>query len=268
MRIASVGHAVFAVTMIALGVMGFVQGDFAPIWHAVPQGLPAREALVYVCASVALASGIGLFGKRSASIAARVLLAWLLLWLLLVRLRDIFAAPTVFGAWYGSVETAEFIAGAWVLYAWFSTDRDRRWFGFAAGDNGVRIARVLYGLALIFFGASHFIYVNLTTPLVPGWLPAPQFWAYFFGCTYIAAGLAVLIVVYARLAAVLAAVQMGIFTLLVWVPRVASGHISAGHWAEFVVSWTLMAAAWVLADSYRGTPWFALGRPWRRTRAV
>jgi uncharacterized membrane protein YphA (DoxX/SURF4 family) len=260
------GHAVFAATLIGVGIMGFVEGDFAPIWHALPKGLPARDALAYLCAFVSLACGAGLFWKRSAAIAARVWLVYLVLWLLVFRLRDIFAAPAVLGAWYGSVETAEFIAGAWVLYAGIATERDKRRLGFATGDQGLCIARVLFGLTLVFFGTSHFVYVNLTTPLVPGWLPAPLFWAYFFGCTYVAAGLAVLIGVYARLAAALTVVQMGIFTLLVWVPRVASGHISARHWAEFVVSWTLMATAWVVADSYRGANWFALRSPRIRTR--
>lgn len=258
MRFASMGRGVFAGTLVVLGVMGFARGDFAPIWHAVPKGLPARQALVYLCALVLFGCGMGLFWRRSAAIAARILLVYLVLWLLLVRSHDVLRGPAVLGAWYGIVETAEFIAGAWVLYVSLASDHGRRWDRFAAGDGGLRIARALFGLALIFFGLSHFVYADLTTPLVPGWLPAPLFWAFFFGCTYIAAGLAVLIGVYARLAAALATVQMAIFTLLVWLPRVVSGHISAGHWGEFVVSWTLTAAAWVVADSYRGASWFAM----------
>jgi len=114
------------------------------------------------------------------------------------------------------------------------------------------MARALCGLAPIGFGFSHFVYINLTAPLIPHWLHAPVLWAYLTGGAYLAAGVAILLKVLDRLAAALSAVMMGLFLLLVWLPMVASGHISAFNWGETYATWVLTAAAWVVADSYRG----------------
>jgi uncharacterized membrane protein len=258
-RIASAGHAAFAATMIAFGIQGLITRDFAPIWEPVPENVPARSMLISLCALVPLSSGTGLLWRRTAAAASRVLLAFLLLWFLLLRLPQVVVSFAV-NVWYSACQTAVIVAAAWVLYAWFATDRDSQRFGFATGAKGVRIARVLYGLALIPFGLAHFIYLQATAPLVPAWLPAHVAWAYFTGGTFIAAGIAVVIGVYARLAAALSVLQIGLFTLLVWVPVVASGGADASQWAEFTVSWALTAGGWVVADSYRDISWLAVGK--------
>ena len=238
------GRALFAAVMIWLGVMGFINGDFVQIWQPVPKWVPAREALAYLCAFISLASGIGLLWQRTAAVAARVIFASLMAWLLLLRLPNFFyETPLVLVAWtFGS--TAVMVAAAWVL----------------ADGRGVRIARVLYGVSLLPFGLAHFMYLGATTVLIPHWLPWPVGWAYFTGAAFIAAGLAMTVGVFARLAAALSTLQMGLFTLIVWVPRVLAGTLSDFQWSEFVASCALTAGAWVVADSYRGEPWLAVGK--------
>ena len=253
MRIASVSQAAFAAAMIAVGLHGLVTGDIAGIWGPVPAVLPWRAALPWVCGAVTLACGAGLLWRASAAVAARVLLAWLMLWLLTMRLFAALKAPAVEGYWSGCGETAVVAAAAWIVWAGVATARDRQALRWATGDSGRRLARALYGLALIPFGAAHFVYAKQTAALVPGWLPAPAAWAAFTGAAYVVAGVALLVDRYARWAAVLSALQIALFTALVWLPIVASGHADASAWSETVISFALTAAAWVIAESWRGT---------------
>ena len=247
MRIASWGHALFAASMIWLGVAGLSSGHFTPTWSGVPSGLPGRVALAYVCASICLLGGVGLLWERTAAMASRILLGSFLVWLVVVRLPRFVMAPSAVDAWWACGDTAAMIAAAWVLYAWF-----------VGREESLRFARIFYGLALIPFGIAHFTNLKDTTPLIPGWLPWHVFWAYFTGAAFIAAGVAIVTGVFARLAATLSVFEIGLFTLIVWMPIVIAGA-SAPQWNEFVSSCVLTTVAWVVADSYRGTPWLALG---------
>jgi len=248
-----VGRAIFAVVFVGLGILGLVEDNFAPIWQPVPKGVPVRELLVYLCAAVCIACGMGLLFRRAATLASRALLDYLLVWMLLFRVPDVVRAPLTQDPWSGLGETAVYVAAAWVLYARFANDWDVRYFDWASGERGLRIARVLYGLAMIPFGIAHFTYINETASFVPAWLPFHLAWAYATGCAYLLAGVAILVQRFARWAAILSAWQMGLFTLIIWVPVVVAGP-SAFAWSEFVISVALTAAGWVVAESYARSP--------------
>jgi len=260
MRIASAGQALFAATMIAVGIIGMIKGNFTAVWQPVYK-VPASQVLAYLCASICVACGIGLLLQRTAALSARVFFVYLLLYLLVLRLPGLSRGLPVDVYWSLS-QTLVLLAAAWVLYAWFAGDWDRQRFGFVTSDKGLRIARALYGVAMIPFGIAHFQYLEHTASMVPSWLPAHVAWAYFTGWAFIAAGVAILIGVGARLAAVLSTLQMGLFLALVWIPAMATRPLNRFEWGEVLVNCVLTAAGWVVADSYRGAPWFA-ARPAR-----
>jgi uncharacterized membrane protein len=232
MRNTGIGRTIFAAIIIVIGIQGLVVGEFGAIWQPVPP-VPARQALIYACVLASLVGGIGLLWRRAW--AAAGLLGLLLLWFAAFRLPVILRAPASAVSWEGGAETLVLAAGAWSL--------------FAAGKRGRRMASLLYGLALIPFGVAHFAYPQQTAALVPHWLPSPTAWVYFTGAAYIAAGLAIVSGVRARTAAMLSALQMGLFTLLVWVPMAAAGAHDAGTWNELLDSAALTAAGWAVAEA-------------------
>lgn len=251
----------FALTFVAIGVFGIVTGSFAPIWAGVPKALPDRQLLAYLCAIVALGCGAGLLAKRTSIPAAFVLFLYLLVWTALFKFPLIVRQPLVEVSYQTNGENAVLIAAALTLYA-SAAEGDRGWaLAFLAGKTGLRIAYMLYGLALIAFGFSHFAYLELTAPLVPAWLPAPVFWAYLTGSIYVLTGILLLSGFAAKIGAALAAMQIALITLLVWGPMVLKGQLTAFNWQETVVSWTLTAAALAIAASFAGAPWTARRAP-------
>lgn len=239
-------RASFAATFVAVGIAGFVGGDLAPVWQAVPSGFPLRAPLAVVTSTLSIAAGLGLLSARLATTAAATLLAMLTLWLGMFKAPLLLRGPLVAVYYENMAETTTILAATWALLARAARD-DRAPRARAAA--GLRGARMLYALSMIAFGVAHFAYLAGTAALVPHWLPAPRTWAGLTGATYIAAGAAILAGIRASLAARLSALQMSLFTLLVWVPIVLAGP-NARQWGESVVSCVLATSGWVIAASY------------------
>jgi uncharacterized membrane protein len=151
-------------------------------------------------------------------------------------------------AWESLGETAVLVAAAWTIAA--GSDWD-----FPVLRSSSLIAKrgplIVYGLSLIAFGISHFGYAGLTASLVPAWLPWRLGWVYLTGTTYIAAGVALVVDRLARSAAILSALQMALFGVLVWLPKIAVGSHDAETLNETALSFALAAAGWVIATAVR-----------------
>ena len=259
-RVSSAGHLAFAALFVWLGALGFATRGFTAIWSGVPHGPSWRPALVGLTAAICLLCGLALLWRRTATAAAGVLAGYFALWMAFFRVPLLVQAPATTPPWWVCGETSVMLAGAWVLLVTLGGGPRG---GFATSAAGLRIARLLYGLALIPFGIAHFTFFAHTIEDVPRWVPWPAAWAAITGGAFIAAGIAIVAGVFAALAATLSAWMMGLFTLLVWVPIVIRGNPSPGDWQEFVDSCALTVAAWVVAESFRGQP--SERRSWTRS---
>jgi uncharacterized membrane protein len=120
---------------------------------------------------------------------------------------------------------------------------------FTVGTPGMRIARLLFGLALIPVGLSHFVYAKQTAALVPSWLPLRTGWVYLTGAGHLAASIGVLCSFLPALAAALEGAMLMVFTLAVWGPAIAVTPATRLSWTAFVISWVVSGAAWVVAGA-------------------
>ena len=238
----------FALGLIGLGILGVIYGDFALVWQPVAAWVPGRIALAYAAGLVMFLGGLGLLFRATAKLSIRILFPYLIIWLLL-KAPALVVAPQMEAVWLGFGELAVLLSSGWILFARLGAIPEGSIFTFATGENGVRLARILFAVSLIPIGLSHILYVKETAALVPAWLPFRTGLAYLTGIGQIACGVGVLLSIYPRLAAIAEAAMLSLFTLLVWGPAILAQHAARLPWTAFFISWTITAAAWVVAGN-------------------
>ena len=158
--------------------------------------------------------------------------------------RVVLAHYTEFGSYSGVAEQLAIAVGALIVYA--ATAK----IDAVLAERLTRLGQLTFGICALLFGGAHFFYLNLTAPLVPKWLPPTQeFWAYATGIGHIAAGVAILTGLQARLAAILLTAMYASFTPLVHLPMLLAHPHSHANWTENALNLALVGAAWVVADS-------------------
>ena len=245
----------YAVGSGALGLLGFISGDFALQWQPVPEGIPGRTLLAYANSLILLVAAM-LVLTPGRSITGALLLALLNgLYVVLLHLPRVVAAPADVLPWLGLAEILS-LAAAGLMLALILEG--------GARTTLMRATQLVFGTCPVVYGVSHFVYPEFTASMIPGWIPARLFWAYATGVAHVAAGVAIAgaaavamarstgraparLVMLARLAAVLLTVMLGLFTVLVHLTGVAGDPGSRHQWTMLFVATTLTGAAWIVS---------------------
>jgi uncharacterized membrane protein YphA (DoxX/SURF4 family) len=227
----------YAAGAILLGAVGIIFQDFALQWQAVPRSVP-RMPFAYLSGALLIAGGILLVTRRE-RLGALLLASFYGLWVVAFHLPPTLArAIGSIGAWNAPAEATFLTVGGLGLFA--------SHLG-AARPVLALVSRVLAGLSAVVFGVVHFNYIPIVVSFVPAWVPPSQtFWAWATGAGHLAAGLALLTGIQARLAAGCLAGMMASFAVLVHIPRVFNDPGNHAEWIMLAVSSAMSGSAWLV----------------------
>lgn len=251
----------WAVALIALGLTGLLNGEFALVWQNVPAHLPGRTALAYLSALAEVLAGLGLLWRASVRVTCRLLLPYLLIWLVCLEVPPILRSPLDSGTWGSLGEIGIITAGTWCLFAHHGAPGGR---GLLSA-RGARLAgRWFLAFALPMIG------IEVLRPAGPiqlppwiGWLPHSAEWVELSGAGSLAAALGIAFGIWPRLATHLEAAMLGVITVWFWGPWLHTGHTAC---TAFIISALIAASVWLVGDTYGEVGWLAVPGPlWRQS---
>jgi len=233
-KVRQVATIVAGLLLIYLGILNFVWRDSLLSWQPTPDGAAWKVPFAYLSGLTLITSGIGILVPQWRTKGAMLGAGWIGLWALLLHLPHVVTDHNV-AALLGVGEASANALGLATLTGCFDTNRR------------AMLLRLAFGLCLVIFGASHFVYADFTAQMVPAWLPDRLGLAYLTGAIHALTGACLLAGIRVRLAATIEALMMSSFVLLVHIPGVAHAPQDRMQLTMLGMAALLTTAAWLIA---------------------
>jgi uncharacterized membrane protein len=238
--------------MLAFGVQHLIYAGYGvglgPPWVLVPPAWAILTGLIFVISAVAM---LAAFKPRVAALLLAVMLFVLFVGQRLTRLLPHLHDP---GPWTSAAEVLCLCGGALIVAGTFPAERPPLIRDDKAVSKIIVLGRYIFALPLIVFGVQHYLYAQFVATLVPAWIPARLFWAYFVGVAFCATALAVVTQIRARTATFLLGLMFFLWVLIVHAPRVAAASHNGNEWTSLVVALAMCGSSWALAGSLSERP--------------
>ena len=198
-KIVLCGPVFIAVPMVVFGLDHYFFP--AAISQIIPAWIPAHTFWVYFVGTCLILGGLSIVFQKYAGVSAGLFGVMLLCFEALMNIPGVAALPHSRLIWTLCVREFSFSWGALSLAAMHTQKwrtKGTHWL--------ISVARMVLGIALVFFAVQHFLHPGLLPgvpleQLAPNFIPAPLLWGYLTSAIYGVAGVCLLINKKARLAA-------------------------------------------------------------------
>jgi hypothetical protein len=244
------GRLFFAIAMVFFGAqfLIFVSSMSGPIpgppWSHGVLVLDWLACVGFILAGVSIASG------RMGRWVAMVLGVVLLLYGLLRYVPALMARVHDPGPWTVLFEILAMVGGAWVLAASFPAEGRRAPSWDSTVWRLADVGRFLIAISLVVFAVQHFMYARFVATLIPAWIPARLFWAYFTGIAFVAAAVSVATKRMLGMAAKLLGTMFLLWVVLLHAPRVAGAIRNGNEVTSLFVAVAMCGLSFALAGAY------------------
>jgi hypothetical protein len=244
------GRLFFAIAMMFFGAqfLIFVSSMRGPLpgppWSHGGLSLDWLACVGFILAGVSIATG------TMARLVSMVLGVVLLLYGLIRYLPALVEKVHDPGPWTVLFEILALVGGAWVLAASFPADGPDSESRDSVVWNLADVGRFLIAISLVVFAVQHFLYARFVATLVPAWIPARLFWAYFTGVAFVAAALSIATKKMLGMAAMLLGTMFFLFVVLLHIPRVAGAIRNGNEVTSLFVAVAMCGLSFVLAGTY------------------
>jgi hypothetical protein len=244
------GQLLFGIAIAAFGVEDLICARLGLTVPGVPW-FPGNPFLAFLTGIVLLAAGLSISANIRARLTATLLGILFLFYVLLLEVPQVAAAPMSVGIRTVFFEALAIGSSALTLAVTLPTGGSfGRWDRVL--HKLIGSGPYLFAVSSVVFGIDHFLVLALIASLVPAWMPAHMFWAYFTGAAFIAAGICIATKWMDQWAAILLGTMFLLWFLLLHSPRVVLAFRShdpnaPDEWSSAFIALAMCGGSWICA---------------------
>lgn len=235
------GYFLFSLAIAGIGLETLTYSYFSSHTHKVVPvipWLPVIPSLVYPVGVIFVLCATGLLFQRTVALSS---ITFGSLMIICALLFDLLRHPDLMNAAWRTNLLEPLVIGSLA------------WLAFS-GQRLLQItSRYLIAFALVVFGIAHFQIPAFIASLVPDWIPGHQFWTFFFGLAFIAAGLSFATGYLEKWAAIALGLMFGLWLTTIHLPALIAMQ-DADKWSDLFIVTALCGGFWMVAPVLNERP--------------